>query len=93
MVDLGMRLYAAIRLQAPFVGVSDPILGRICDIEGLARKVSSRSGFFDFAVQGLWRNCQFLSRSVSRAVRMFGKRRSRSLLRRVSRATSMFEED
>lgn len=46
-VDLGMRLYAAIRLQAPFVGVSDPILGQICDIEGLARKVSSRSGFFE----------------------------------------------
>ena len=44
-VDLGMRLYAAILLQAPLVGVSDPILGRSCDIEGLARKVSSRFGF------------------------------------------------
>jgi hypothetical protein len=31
-----------------FVGVSDPILGRSCDIEGLARKVSSRSGFLEF---------------------------------------------
>jgi hypothetical protein len=46
-VDLGMRLCAAILLQAPFVGVSDPILGRSCDIEGLARKVSSRSGFLE----------------------------------------------
>jgi len=30
-----------------FVGVWDPILGRSCDIEGLARKVSSRSGFLE----------------------------------------------
>jgi len=34
--------------RPPFVGVSDPILGRSCDIEGLARKASSRSGFLEF---------------------------------------------
>jgi hypothetical protein len=33
--------------RPPFVGVSDPTLGRRCDIEGLARKVSSRSGFLE----------------------------------------------
>jgi hypothetical protein len=33
--------------RPPFVGVSDPVLGRSCDIEGLARKVSSRSGFLE----------------------------------------------